>query len=250
MKDEKIIMKNEKCMIDSGEWLEQYLAGKAPMHADRLEMPSDEELDAAEAEFDAAVSTRKQPARRIPLWTWAAAVAAVVVAVVMAWLPSSSPQGGRTSVPQKGNSDKALMAAVAKEETKENMKEEAKPQIGKMQEGSQTSKASKPAKAATAAKSPAPSALPAEPEVMEPTDLNPVTVISYAPQDTKLVAEAAPPADEESSPIPPDKQALADMYLAEVALQVVYQRQAQAEALRAYAASITGEETPKAIIAF
>lgn len=243
---------SEKLRMKSEEFLEQYLEGKAPLHADRLEMPSDEELDAAEAEFDAAVSTRKQPARRIPLWAWAAAVAAVVVAVavVMVKPPSSSPQGGRTSVPQKGNSDKALMAAVTKGETKEKTKEEAKPQIGKTQESSQASRASQPAKAATAAKSPAPSAIPAEPEVMEPTDLNPVTVISYAPQDTKLVAEAAPPADEESSPIPPDKQALADMYLAEVALQVVYQRQAQAEALRAYAASITGEETPKAIIAF
>ena len=50
--------------------------------------------------------------------------------------------------------------------------------------------------------------------------------------------------------IPAHKQALADIYLAEMALQVAYERQAQAEALRAYAASITGEEIPKAIIAY
>lgn len=55
---------------------------------------------------------------------------------------------------------------------------------------------------------------------------------------------------ENVSPIPPDKQALADIYLAEVALQVVYERQAQAEALRAYAASITDEEVTQPIIAF
>ena len=53
-------------------------------------------------------------------------------------------------------------------------------------------------------------------------------------------------------PIPSDRQALADIYLAEAALQVAYQRQAQAEAMRAYAASLEGEETPPAqpIIAF
>ena len=52
--------------------------------------------------------------------------------------------------------------------------------------------------------------------------------------------------------LPSDRQALADIYLAETALQVAYQRQAQAEALRAYAASLEGEETPPAqpIIAF
>ena len=49
-----------------------------------------------------------------------------------------------------------------------------------------------------------------------------------------------------------ERQALADIYLAEAALQVAYQRQAQAEAMRAYAASLEGEETPPAqpIIAF
>ncbi|MBQ9286070.1 MAG: hypothetical protein IJ209_07310 [Bacteroidaceae bacterium] len=56
--------------------------------------------------------------------------------------------------------------------------------------------------------------------------------------------------EEHASPIPADKQALVDIYIAEAALQVAYQQRAQAEALRAYAASITGEETPKEIIAF
>ena len=50
--------------------------------------------------------------------------------------------------------------------------------------------------------------------------------------------------------IPADKQALADMYLAEVALQVIYQQREQNEAVRSYAASITGEEVPQPIIAF
>ena len=55
---------------------------------------------------------------------------------------------------------------------------------------------------------------------------------------------------EDSSPIPPDKQALADIYLAEVALQVAYRKQAAEEAVRAYQAGITGEETQQPIIAF
>ncbi len=55
---------------------------------------------------------------------------------------------------------------------------------------------------------------------------------------------------EDTSPIPPSKQALADIYLAEVALQVAYRKQAAEEAVRAYQAGITGEETPQPIIAF
>ena len=52
--------------------------------------------------------------------------------------------------------------------------------------------------------------------------------------------------------VPPDRQALADIYLAEAALQVAYRRQAQAEALRAYATSFEEEEATPAqpIIAF
>ena len=56
--------------------------------------------------------------------------------------------------------------------------------------------------------------------------------------------------EEDVSPIPTDKQALADIYLAEEALQVAYELRAQQEAIRAYAASLAGEEAPKPIIAF
>jgi hypothetical protein len=52
--------------------------------------------------------------------------------------------------------------------------------------------------------------------------------------------------------IPADKQALVDIYLAEEALQVAYELQAQQAELRAYAASLTGveEPQPQPIIAF
>ena len=56
--------------------------------------------------------------------------------------------------------------------------------------------------------------------------------------------------DDEESVIPPDKQALADIFLAEEALQVAYELQEQAEALRTYVTRLKGEETPKPIIAF
>ena len=75
----------------------------------------------------------------------------------------------------------------------------------------------------------------------------------------KLTAEAThASATENQEPsdaptiVPPERQALADIYLAEAALQVAYRRQAQAEALRAYATSFEEEEATPAqpIIAF
>jgi len=73
------------------------------------------------------------------------------------------------------------------------------------------------------------------------------------------VADIAPPSSnndklssekQEVLTLPADKQALADIFLAEEALQVAYEQRAQQEALRTYAASITGEEAPGPIIAF
>ncbi|MCR5511936.1 MAG: hypothetical protein K6F43_00030 [Prevotella sp.] len=71
--------------MNKEELLEQYLAGKAPLHTDHLNLPSEEELDAAEAAFDKMVAEHKQPARRIALWTWPISIAAAVaIAVVIA----------------------------------------------------------------------------------------------------------------------------------------------------------------------
>ena len=57
---------------------------------------------------------------------------------------------------------------------------------------------------------------------------------------------------EEPILIAADKQALADIYLAEVALQVAYQQQERQQAVEAYATSLFGEEPSSAtpIIAF
>ena len=73
---------------------------------------------------------------------------------------------------------------------------------------------------------------------------------TYKP--SKPVAEPLLAQAEEEPVISADKQALADIYLAEEALQVAYELQAQQEELRAYVASLRGVEEPQAqaIIAF
>ena len=65
-----------------------------------------------------------------------------------------------------------------------------------------------------------------------------------------ITAGVEPLQEEEVSPIPADKQALADLYLAEEALQVAYEQRAVREAVRAYTAGIKGEKLPKPVIAF
>ncbi|MCR5333899.1 MAG: hypothetical protein K6E45_03135 [Bacteroidaceae bacterium] len=76
--------------------------------------------------------------------------------------------------------------------------------------------------------------------------------IQSAPVEEPMPAQAEPMGlQEEKVPdIPADKQALADIFFAEVALQVDYELSAQQEELRAYAASLTGQELPKTVIAF
>ena len=70
------------------------------------------------------------------------------------------------------------------------------------------------------------------------------------PTEQPLLAEAEPQQEEDVPTIPAEKQALVNIYLAEEALQVAYELRAQQEAIRAYAASLTGQEPPKPIIAF
>lgn len=71
-------------------YLEEYLAGRVPLHPERLALPSEEELEAAEAAFDKAVGEHRRR-RRIPLWPWAAAAAAVVVLCLFPWEEPTSP---------------------------------------------------------------------------------------------------------------------------------------------------------------
>lgn len=87
-------MDNGKWTMDNGQWtmddgdilssLDRYLAGEQPLQTERIGLPSDEELDAAEAEFDRIAAERKSPGRRIMRWWPLAATAAVLVLVFIA----------------------------------------------------------------------------------------------------------------------------------------------------------------------
>lgn len=75
-------------------YLDRYLAGEAPLHPERLELPTDEELDAAEAEFDRLmadhesknVAEEKPLGRVVHLWPWAAAASLLLLIGVGAML--------------------------------------------------------------------------------------------------------------------------------------------------------------------
>ena len=70
----KSIMDNQEAQS----LLERYLNGELPLQTELTELPTDEELDAAEAEFDRIIAKRKPLARRILRWWPMAATAAVV----------------------------------------------------------------------------------------------------------------------------------------------------------------------------
>ena len=75
-------------------YLDRYLAGEAPLHPESLDLPTDEELDAAEAEFDRIIAEResqavienKPSARIVRLWPWAAAASVLLLIGVGAML--------------------------------------------------------------------------------------------------------------------------------------------------------------------
>ena len=75
-------------------YLDRYLAGEAPLHPESLDLPTDEELDAAEAEFDRIMAEResqtviedKPRTRIVRLWPWAAAASVLLLIGVGAML--------------------------------------------------------------------------------------------------------------------------------------------------------------------
>ena len=83
-------------------------------------------------------------------------------------------------------------------------------------------------------------------EICEAEPLEEVAEVAPIPEETLQEEEV------EVSPIPADKQALADIFLAEEALQVAYAMQEQTKPLRAYIANLEGKEleTSHQIISF
>lgn len=68
-------------------YVDRYLAGEAPLHPERLAVPTDEELETAEAAFDRLMAGREpstitedKPHRRVvSLWRWAAAASLLLI---------------------------------------------------------------------------------------------------------------------------------------------------------------------------
>lgn len=240
---------NDELRMKNEELLEQYLAGNAPLHADRLDLPSDEELEAAEAEFNDILAARRKPARHIHLWPWAVGIAAaVLVAVLFLWPEPENPSlalpvGGETLVPLEESAEEPLMAQQAEPEHPIAVKKKESRRSPKGVDNS--------LKKGIDFEEPIEGKIAGLTIVPTSADLGPGVKMRLG-EDCPITAGVEPVPEEQQPDIvvPADKQALADIYLAEMALQVAYERQAQAEALRAYAASITGEEIPKAIIAY
>lgn len=248
--------KDDSLKLKDAEWLEQYLAGKAPLHAEGLHLPSAEELNAAEAAFDEIVAGRQKTARRVPLWAWAAAVAAVLMVAVLLWPKPEAQQppalmANEAAKAQRSEDvvtkempkpeDKNLVAMAEGESEHKHEGESKRQHDGESMrqlEGERKRKLmpGQPKAEEVAVRQDAPASIP--------------SAISEPKNDVVLAEAAEEPEEQEPSLIPADKQALADLYLAEEALQVAYERRAQVEAIRAYAASIKGEKLPKPVIAF
>ena len=310
--------KDDSLKLKDAEWLEQYLAGKAPLHAEDLHLPSAEELNAAEAAFDEIVAGRQKTARRVPLWAWAAAVAAVLMVAVLLWPQSDAQETpalmATRETPKLQRSEKEpqpVMAHQAKQEhlVAANKKEKNVSQKSETESLEQkiagltivptsadlgpgvTMRFGKPADtlalkgvdepleqkivsltivptsadlgpgvkmrfggsadtlAHKGVDEPLEQMIASLTVVPTPADLGPGVTMRLG-KPCPITAGVEPLQEEEVSPIPADKQALADLYLAEEALQVAYEQRAVREAVRAYTASIKGEKLPKPVIAF
>jgi hypothetical protein len=71
--------------MDKKQIIEDYLQGRHPMEQQSWELPSVQELDNAEAEFDRLMEARNKPRRRLRLWPLAAAACvAGIIAIFLA----------------------------------------------------------------------------------------------------------------------------------------------------------------------
>lgn len=220
--------------MDKNYLIDEYLKGKHPIEQEKWDLPTESELDRDEAFFDALLAER---GKRAPLlrgrgWGWVSIAAAIVIVIALfTW---------RSFVPQQ--------PTQLAEKTEEPVKLEDAPR--------DTAKRGTPNcptrhvmmvnETRLIAQRGTPSLKTSQPKRKihkEVKEGNP-------PTEQPLLAEAEPQQEEDVPTIPADKQALVNIYLAEEALQVAYELRAQQEAIRAYAASLTGQEPPKPIIVF
>ena len=207
MKEDAIIQ-SSKFKGEGEAWLWQHLKGKQPLHPERPFLPSEEELDAAEAEFDRIIAERSKP-RRLRLWPWAASVAAAAaIAAVVFLLPQEEPQKSE---------EKPVVQCEPVPEKQEGNRADGAERADKTHRTYKTHKTHKTHK----------------------------TYKTYKTHRTHKALQASQPAPS----LTPHEEALANIHLAEEALQVVLEQEAQQEAIRAYAVSLTDGEPSQPIIA-
>ena len=184
-----------------------------------------------------AVEQEESQPRRTRLYRLAAAITSIAAAILIAFLLWPASQDTTLTQPEQ----QPVVVEVSPRKPVPKEKVEAETTV------SGTAETPQKAMPVSQTKRPQTRKVIAQATAIATTEEKVSPVIIDAKPD---VVEELPQRGE--PPIPSDRQALADIYLAEAALQVAYQRQAQAEAMRAYAASLEGEETPPAqpIIAF
>ena len=201
--------------MDKNYFIDEYLKGKHPIEGESWELPTEGELERDEALYDTLLAERKTTKRSkrppIALWWLAVGIAASVL-LLLVFRFGQKPEEKQPIVAE------TIEQSTPQPAVSELIVEEKKEEAQKANKTHKTYKSYRPNK----------------------------------PQGKPALAKAEPvPQPEEEAPvITPEKQALVDIFLAEEALQVAYELRAQQEAIRAYAASLTGEEPAKAIIAF
>lgn len=201
-----------------------------------------EDIDIFEADLtDEFERLRKSERKRIPLWPWfGAAAASIVLLLTFHYINKVEPETEQPVV--------AEVVEVAEPETPQTTAPTEVAEHPIVAQAEETNHKSIKKKKQDSEKVLAKHNKPDKPEKAKEAQVEPVLAESK-PQQSNEARLSASTREQEENLIPPDKQALVDIFLAEEALQVAYELRAQQEAIRAYAASLTGEELPKPIIA-
>ena len=221
--------------MDKHDFIDDYLMGKHPIEGKKWELPTEDELDRDEALYDALLAERNHSPLLWRGWGRLLFATAAVLAIVFAlftwksFTPENQPQLAEKT------EELAPQEDVPKVVEKDNVPSEPTTHVKLANDTRVASQRHTRRLRAAQPKEEPSAAVKAQETPVEPL-----------PRE----AEAEPASEQEAPLIPADKQALVDIFLAEEALQVAYELRAQQEAIRAYAASLTGRELPKRIIAF
>lgn len=201
-----------------------------------------EDIDIFEADLtDEFERLRKSERKRIPLWPWfGAAAASIVLLLTFHYINKVEPETEQPVV--------AEVVEVAEPETPQTTAPTEVAEHPVVAQAEETNHKSIKKKKQDSEKVLAKHNKPDKSEKAKEAQVEPVLAESK-PQQSNEARLSASTREQEENLIPPEKQALVDIFLAEEALQVAYELRAQQEAIRAYAASLTWEELPKPIIA-